>query len=1199
MSSSNLPNKLRDIPVFIGNPWVRVINLLDDVEIVEPVTAEVWFSGVNHPEIAVVPVVDGQTITVALTPEQIALLPSRHASLNIKFGSQYVFQQKLTPTYEGAIPEDVVEEYETPGLGIFRVSYYSDETNAKNASEAALLATDGRLKAEKAAEDAYDYMIAAQNASVGVADPAGTFNASTGVATQDASATNSAQTFTPTAVSNKPKGYFLTVSVAGTTSISGSSVSAKKGDTFRSNGVGFGWTYIPASDAGYQIASDLSNKLPVRNLFNASAATSGQLMTSSGGITANAGYATSEKIPIKPSTQYTGSGPNPLLMRYACFFAANGTTVVSGGWDGVSTATFTSPATAYYVVITITVGDLLTFQLEEGSVANTHLDYGIQVGNGGIKIKASDVLPDSSNQFVTGTEKSTISTLTPLSTKFVKANLANPDNFVDGQIIQASGVPASNASFTNTGLVPVTAGEQYICDSDLGTGCRYACFFAANGTTVIAGGWNGVNTTSFTAPAGAFFFVGTFSTTGIGSFRVVHGTVDPGFVLFDSYLTSEVVTPAGNVLTNEDRLFVTQTQIDTWSTASSLGEKFHAINLADPSLFTSNALIQSSGIPVTSAVWVYTGKIPVTPGETISMNSDGNTGSRYACFFAANGTTVVSGGWDGVNTFTKVVPAGAYFIAASFPSLYASSVRVAVGSVDPGNVPYGYFYSDEVFMPAESITESTNKRFVTDAEKTTISTISYLDSQFEQLELKGILQKSFTAPSPIYKDIEEFVKVLLQGDEDILAEEDNGSISTGVAGYCSPTANSNLLPEFCREENLWTKWVRYMLKRYFPGQKHARFDTAGVFTIGGSYTQVATNADVNWGHQYPNGGDDFGGPNPSGQVFFDRYYQIITPTSGDVSVSFYLPDSSYKLAWILSHSHLTGTLTFSVAGGNNRLEYETTTPGVWAELNGATWDTSTPDAFDAVAFGTSTKIRRDQHSMPFKVRRKEGFTISGSILITATMGGGKRIEHWGVYHTRANNLFIPVCSAKGSHNLESLRAFYPYGIDKRKPNLYIMGCPTINEWRVSTTDPTDTPSAYAARFTSHATTMLGKSHVKAIYARIRWVHLNMNMYEASGDMPTYYKTSEGYNNGFDYISKMIREMHILKDANPGKMAVVNLLPAYLNYTKALAEFNGSTMREALYIAGGAATESPTMDQTHEGNCGNEQGYRADVNNWNF
>lgn len=1040
MEITNAPASLGEFIAFRENPFNVGITLPSTYPIVAPVTAELWFRDVKQIDQVVPVTVTGQKIEFTFTIAQLRAMVK--AKFYILFNGEYVFFAPITATMGGAIPSarEVVVSLEP--IGEILVSIYSDKATVGAAQASATEAKQYRDQAKVYRDEA------AAN-STGAVDAAGTFDASTGIATQAQSDTFPAGTFTPTISSTKPKGYFLDINVAGNTSIvTGSPIAVAKGGRLRSNGVGFPWTYVEPADTGYEIATDLSDRLPERNLFNPAAATTGSLMTSLGAINANAGYARSEKIKIDPGTDYVGEGDDPMQMRYACFFASNGTSVVSGGWDGTTRTSFTSPATAHYVVITIVAGDISNFQLAKSEAPLAKVSYGTKVGDGTIKFESRDII------------------------------------------------------------------------------------------------------------------------------------------------------------TNDDEQFVSQAQIEAIATAQVLTEKFKTVNLADPSEFTEDALMQSSGVPVSSALWIYTGNIEVTPGETIFLNSNGNTGSRYACFFAANGTTVVSGGWDGVNTLTKVVPSGAAFIKASFPSEYASSVRVGVGSVDPGEIPYGDLYVEEgVHFSASAVSEVTDKKFVTDSEKAAISTISYLDTQFEQLELKGILQKSFTLSSPIYKDIEDFVEVLLQGDEDILIEEDNGSISTGVAGYCSATANSNLLPEFCREENLWTKWVRYMLKRYFPGQKHARFDTAGVFTIGGSYTQVATNNDVNWGHQYPNGGDDFGGPNPTGQIFFDRYYQIITPTSGNVSVTFNLPDSSYKLAWILSYSHLTGTLTFSVAGGNNRLEYLRESDSSWQELNGATLDTSTPDAFDDVTFSasgsTSTKIRRDQHSMPFKVRRKEGFTLSGSIAITATMGGGKRIEHWGIYYTRANNLFIPVCSAKGSHSLASLRAFYPYGIDKRKPNLYIMGCPTINEWRVASVEPTDTPSAYAARFTGHATIMLGKSFIKAVYARIRWIHLNMNMYEASGDMPTYYKTTEGYNNGFDYLNKMIKEMNALKDANLGKMAVVNLLPAYLNYTKALADFNGLTMRQALYIAGGATTESTTMDQTHEGNVGNEQGFRADVNNWNF
>ncbi len=1046
---SNQPASLGSFIAFQERAFPIQITMPEGYVIPTPVSVQIWTYESMVDNTTPVNVTDN-VISFQFEPEQLRNL--FESKFFVLFNGDQVMGGSLINTLDPAYPSSAtinVEINEIPG--IIQVSVWSDSAIVLEATTAANQAAVAANQALDAADKAKQAALDAAEAATGEIDPAGTFNAATGVATQFQSDAYPAATFTPTISSTKPKGYFLNINVAGNTSIvTGSPIAVEVGGRLRSNGIGYPWTYVEPSDTGYAIANDLLSRLPERNLFNPGAVTSGKVMTSVGAISDNAGYAYSEKIEIEPSTDYTGKGLDPLQMRYACFFAANGTTVVSGGWDGTTRTSFTSPATAHFVVITIAVGDVNNFQLAEGSTPLTKVDYGTKVGDGTIKFEAADILPD------------------------------------------------------------------------------------------------------------------------------------------------------------EDRQFVTQEQIDSIETAQTLSQQFDLVNLANPALFTSNALMQSNGVPVSSSLWIYTGPIPVTPGETIALNSDGNTGSRYAAFYASDQTTVVAGGWNTVNTFTKVVPSGAAYIRASFPALYASSVRVSKGSTDPGNIPYGELYAKSgVHFGADSVAETSSKKFVTDTEKTTLSTLSFLSAQTYQLELKGILQKPATGTSPVLDDLNEFVKVLMQGDEDILAEEDNGSISTGVAGYCSATANSNLLPEFCREENMWTKWVRYMLDRYFHGQKHARFDTAGVFTIGGTVTTTATNNDVNWGHQYPDGlGNDYGGLNPTGQVFFDRYYQIITPTSGNASIAFNLPDSCYKLAWILSYSHLTGTITFSVAGGNNRLEYETTTPGVWAELNGATLDTSTPDAFDDVEFtasgSTSYKIRRDQHSMPFKVRRKTGFTLSGSIAITATMGGGKRIEHWGIYYTRDRSLFIPVCSAKGSHALVSLRAFYPYGIDKRKPNLYIMGCPTINEWRVASVEPTDTPTAYAARFTNHIALMLAKTHIKAIYARVRAWHIGMNMYEASGDMPTQYLTADGYNDGFKYLDRAVKEMRALKAANPGKLAIVNLLPAYHNYTKRLAAYNGLTMRQATWIStGGVSTDSILMDGTHEGNIGNEVGSREDLVNWAF
>lgn len=1046
MAASNAPNapaNLGETTVFRENQFDMAITLPAGYTISTPVTAELWFRDVYQADQVVPVLVVGQRISFILTVAQNRALVK--AKLYILFNGVYKFFSDLTATMGGAIPTTREITVSVQDIGEVLVTTYNDPATVGVMQE---LLRNGQVEANKAQVSeakAYEYMLqSAVNASGGV-NPAGTYNPVTGQMARAATTGDPGEVFTPTSSSTRPKAEVYDVIMAGTSTLTGSSISVASGGKMRSNGVGFAWTYTPPPDTGYEISTELASRMPVRNLIDPSSFVMGKGMTNAGSEFTNAGYAyfVAELI---PSSQYTGHGPSPTkLMRYGCIKDGSNVVVPGSGWNGVATSTFTNPGTGYVGFFTIFIEEVGDFQFEQGAIQNQILPPGARVGEE-VYIPAPNVLLDDDHQFATIEQLEALEVSAELVDNFRKINFADPVNFVVGEVITSTGSIVVAPAYTHTGNIPVTAGTLMYCNTNADTGYRYACFKQANGSTPVAGtGWNGVDTKFFTVPAGAFFFDGTF------------------------------------------------------------------------------------------------------------------------------------------------------------PTVNVDSTRVGLGSVDQGYVDPSQLYTDSVAFDAGAVIETEEKQFATGDEKEVIATFASVNSTFQQLEWRGLLPPKHTSPSPIYDDLKEWIDYFLQGDNDILIEEDNGSISTGVAGYCSPTVNSNLLPEFCREENLWTKWVRYMLNRYFVGQRHLRFDTAGVFTIGGDNTVVATNNDVNWGHQYPNGGDDWGGPNPSGQIFFDRYYQIITPNTGNASVTFNMSDSYFKMAWMLSYSHLCGTLTFSVAGGNNRLEYLRESDDTWQELNGATLDTSTPDAFDAVIFGTSTKIRRDQHSMPFKMRRKEGVSLSGSIAVTATMGAGKRIEHWGVYQTRSRSLFIPVCSAKGSHDLVSLRAFYPYGMDKRKPSLYLMSCPTINEWRVASVTPTDTPTQYAARFTGHITTMLAKPYIKGIYARVRAFHQNLNMYTLS-DMPNYYKTADGYNCGFDYISRAVKEMHIQRLANVGKLAVVNLMPAYINYTMLLAQQNSLTRNQALYQLNGSnppESISITMDSTHESNAGTEVGYRAEINNWNF
>jgi len=128
--SSNGPTIVNNDGVFILNPFTLFVDCADEVVIEAPVTAVVLFSGVPQPSITVTPIVTGRTIAASMTTAQLAQLPKKNASLNILFNGEYVIQTPLVPTFVGSAPATVTASYESPALGVFRVSFYHGQTQA-------------------------------------------------------------------------------------------------------------------------------------------------------------------------------------------------------------------------------------------------------------------------------------------------------------------------------------------------------------------------------------------------------------------------------------------------------------------------------------------------------------------------------------------------------------------------------------------------------------------------------------------------------------------------------------------------------------------------------------------------------------------------------------------------------------------------------------------------------------------------------------------------------------------------------------------------------------------------------------------------------------------------------------------------------------------------------------------------------------
>ena len=108
-----------------------------------------------------------------------------------------------------------------------------------------------------------------------------------------------------------------------------------------------------------------------KNLFNKSTATLGKYISgTTGTLTDNATYDTSDYIPVSPGMQYTSNK----TMRFHAFFSAS-MVFMAGGSNNAGT-NFSVPDGAAFVRITLSHSDLSSFQIEAGSVSTSFEAHG-------------------------------------------------------------------------------------------------------------------------------------------------------------------------------------------------------------------------------------------------------------------------------------------------------------------------------------------------------------------------------------------------------------------------------------------------------------------------------------------------------------------------------------------------------------------------------------------------------------------------------------------------------------------------------------------------------------------------------------------------------------------------------------------------------------------------------------------------------
>lgn len=273
-----------------------------------------------------------------------------------------------------------------------------------------------------------------------------------------------------------------------------------------------------------------------KNLFSKDRATIGVVIDPASGVSSpNATYAASDFIAVTPGTTYSGKGGTQ-NMRFTTYFDA-GKLPVAGGSTSALTS-FTVPAGAAYVRVTLWAGDIDTFQFEAAAAPTAFEPYSYTLKFNAGTTQIYTTVKDGSLT----TAKYAPGSVTPSVVNFLQPskNLFNKATVTAGYFMGNGGALTASATYNVSDYIPVVPGTQYY-----GYGApqqmRMYCFFDA-GHNVVAGGSNN-DASTLTPPAGAVFVRITVYAAAQDAFQFEVGSAATAYQAFGYVLKALDGTP--------------------------------------------------------------------------------------------------------------------------------------------------------------------------------------------------------------------------------------------------------------------------------------------------------------------------------------------------------------------------------------------------------------------------------------------------------------------------------------------------------------------------------------------------------------------------------------------------------------------------------------------------------------------------------
>ena len=412
-----------------------------------------------------------------------------------------------------------------------------------------------------------------------------------------------------------------------------------------------------------------------KNLFNPATATIGQAMGTDGQVVTNAANDYSAPILVTPGVTYYGQGgAGATNMRFVTFFDVNGAVMASSGLSNVST--FTAPAGAVSVVVSVFHTNLNTFQLEVGSAATAFEAYTTTV------FLDSNAVRDRSLT----NSKLADGAVSPSKTTFLVLgkNLFNQATATIGYYLGQDGsAPVANSTFDYSDFIPVVPGQAYYGAGN-SQGMRFVTYYDAN-QNFVAGGINnsgGVNT--FTAPTGVYFVRITIWHSNLSTFQLEAGTAATVYSPFQFTLGGAIPISAPIV----DGTVTTTKLADASVTLAKAAFFRVGKNLFNQATATIGGYISPSDGSVTAnATWDYSDFIPVT-GSTAYWCQGGSHGARFVAYYTSTKALISSAVNTEQTSFTT--PSNCAFVRITVWHSDLATFQLEAGTAQTAYAPYQY-----------------------------------------------------------------------------------------------------------------------------------------------------------------------------------------------------------------------------------------------------------------------------------------------------------------------------------------------------------------------------------------------------------------------------------------------------------------------------------------------------------------------------